>query len=562
MAWDRYAAGDGHFPISSARENDSDPMRIPIDRIAYVPAVLLLAGVAMTAMAEEGGVQSAPVPAAAAPDQPRFDISEYRVEGNTLLPTMTIERLLYPRLGKDKIITDVEAARAALEQSYREAGFPTVLVNIPVQDVVGGVVRLQVVEGRIDRLRVTGSRYFSLERIRSQVPSLAEGVIPNLSSAQAELAALNRQTPDRTVIPVMRPGLRPGTVEVELKVKDELPVHGSLELDNRNTVDTSTLRLTGSLRYDNLWQREHSLSLQYQTAPQKPSEVEVWVASYIVRSTRSNNVLALYGVHSESNSLAVGTLGVLGKGSIFGAREIVPLEGTQRYSHSLTLGADYKDFRESIVLAGADTLNTPIAYVPWTIQYSGTRTSGDAHTQFGTGVTFGIRGLGNEPSEFERKRFDAKPNFIYLKTNAEREQGIYYGVRLRLSVSGQVTDSPLISNEQFAAGGVDSVRGYHESERLGDDAIQGTLEFSRPFEMPAPVQQLRPLIFADGARLRIRDALPGQEAYYGLSSAGVGVRAQAWKGLTAALDWARVFQGAGKIRPGDQRIHFSLAYNF
>ena len=39
--------------------------------------------------------------------------------------------------------------------------------------LVGGerVVRLRVVEGRVQRLKVTGSRYFSLGRIRAQVPA-------------------------------------------------------------------------------------------------------------------------------------------------------------------------------------------------------------------------------------------------------------------------------------------------------------------------------------------------------------------------------------------------------
>ena len=86
--------------------------------------------------------------------------------------------------------------------------------------------------------------------------------------------------------PVLRPGKTPGTVEVDLKVKDELPLHGSLELNDRYSTDTSRLRLSAMLRYDNLWQKEHSFSLQYQTAPEKPGEVKVWSGTYLARFLR------------------------------------------------------------------------------------------------------------------------------------------------------------------------------------------------------------------------------------------------------------------------------------
>ncbi|HBA64853.1 MAG TPA: peptidase S9, partial [Methylococcaceae bacterium] len=100
--------------------------------------------------------------AAFAQDADHFDLWELRVKGNTLLERKEIERTVYPFLGEDKNIDTVEKARAALEEVYQKQGFQTVSVDIPEQDVVGGVVYLEVTEGRVARLRVTDSRYFSL----------------------------------------------------------------------------------------------------------------------------------------------------------------------------------------------------------------------------------------------------------------------------------------------------------------------------------------------------------------------------------------------------------------
>ena len=496
----------------------------------------------------------------------RFDVWEYRVSGNTLLKREQIERTVYPFLGRDKTIRDIQKARVALEKRYHDAGYATVLVDIPQQEVTDGIVHLNVTEGAVDRLLVTGSNYFSLQRIRGEVPSLAPGSIPYLPDVQQQLMALNRQTGDRSVTPVLRPGRTPGTVEVELKVKDQLPLHGSAEVDNHNSADTTRLRVNGMLRYDNLWQKEHSLSVQYQTSPENTDEVRVWSATYLARGAHTNNLLAVYGVHSESNTATVGTLAVVGRGDIVGLRGIIPLKSSKDYFHSLTLGVDYKDFKETVVPLGADQVNYPIQYVPFSVLYNGTQRGDSGTTQFGVSINFGIRGLVNDAQKFDEKRYKSQANYIYLRANLERNQALYRGSRMRVALNTQITNSPLISNEQFSAGGADSVRGYHESEVLGDDAIQGTVEFISPSlargALAKHIQDWRALLFWDGADLRIRDALPGQATGYVISSAGVGMRLKAWRHLNATLSWAQVFHGTSAVSDGDRRLDFSVEYAF
>src|SRR5262245_58969165 len=139
---------------------------------------------------------------AAEQSDPRFDILEYVIEGNTVLSTLAIERAVTPHLGPRRTIKDVEAAREALEQAYHGAGYLTVFVGVPEQKVVGGVVRLQVVQGEVERLRVSGSRYFSPNEIKARVPELAEGKVPHFPAVQNQLVALGR-TADRKITPVL-----------------------------------------------------------------------------------------------------------------------------------------------------------------------------------------------------------------------------------------------------------------------------------------------------------------------------------------------------------------------
>jgi hemolysin activation/secretion protein len=523
----------------------------------------------MTARAE---VDSETVPVADA-KSPTFSIMEYQVEGNTVLSVIAVEKAVYPYLGEGKTIADVEQARKSLEQAYQKAGYSTVFVDIPEQDVVGGVVRLHVTEGRVGSLRVTGSRYYSLGRIRAQVPSLAPGAVPYLPDVQQQVGAVNRASSDRQVTPVFRAGRTPGTVDVELKVKDEPPLHASLEVDNRYSANTTHTRINGQLRYDNLWQREHSLSLQYQTAPENTDEVRVASATYLFRSENSDNLTALYAVRSNSDVAAIGDITVIGSGDIYGARRIIPLPPPgKQYFHSLVLGMDYKNFGEN-VMQSADSVQTPIRYLPFSIGYNASLPGESVTSQFSTTLNFSLRNLadknvdcfGQEVDQFECKRINAHSNYLYLKADYQRTQKLPYDMSWVARVSGQLADQPLIDNEQFSAGGADSVRGYLEAERLGDDGLQASLEWRSPSfagEKTPGLQELFFLIFADAAYLRVIDPLPDQQSRFNLASGGSGLRFTALKNLKGELDWARALKDGAVTKANDDRLHFRLEYGF
>lgn len=496
-----------------------------------------------------------------------FDLLELRVKGNSLLDKKQLERTIYPFLGPKKSIDNVELARAALEDLYRSNGYQTVAVDIPEQEVKNGIVYLQVVEGKVSRLRVKNSRYFSLGKIKAGVPELAEGNVPNLPKMQQQLAALAGQSPDRQIQPVLRAGETPGTLEVDLKVKDELPLHGRVELNGRNTSTTSRLRLVSSLRYDNLWQEMHSASLMYQVSPEDNKEVDVWAGTYAMPLFNSDSRFAFYAVSSSSSAqiASAGALSVIGIGNIYGARLVKPLKALNDYFHSATLGVDYKDFQEDVKLLGADSIRTPISYAPFLAQYSGSLRGKESTTSFDLGLHFSVRGLGNKQQQFEDKRFNAKANYMYLTGDLKFQHDLPLGMELVSHFSGQAADSPLISNEQFSLGGAQSVRGYFETQALADDGVFGSLELHSPHLGPDDweyVNKLKLLAFLDAGRGWIKDALPGNAKSNTLTSGGFGVHFQLWKQLSGAFDVGIPFTSLAPVHSGDPRLHFNIATDF
>ena len=512
--------------------------------------------------------QTAPVTEAAAEKNPGFNIFDFQIDGNTVLDEESLERAVYPFLGPDKTVDDVEKARAALEEAYRKKGYPTVLVSIPEQDVKADQVRLDVLEGSVETLHITGSRYHQLGSIRDSVPALAEGQVPNMPEVQKQVGALAQQSADRSVTPVLRAGSTPGKMEVELKIKDELPLHGSVEMNSRSSANTSYTRLIGSVRYDNLWQKFHSASLQYQVSPENRDEVEVWSGTYVLPTGWADTRLALYGIGISSNTqlgVNVGGMSVVGAGSIYGARLVKPLPGSDNFLQSLTAGIDYKSFGQGVKIAGQDSAPSSISYTSFMTGYDGSWRAESRTTSLNLAAHFSIRGLGNDEQEFSSKRQDASPNFLYLSTDLKHQQILPLDFRLLARAGGQASMSELISNEQFSAGGPQSVRGYHQTELLGDQGVNLSLELHTPKLAPADgekLQNIRLLTFVDWANLWTHNPIAPTPGLTKLASAGMGMRMQMLKHFIGELDWAYPLYQQGTVNVGAQRVDFRMVYEF
>jgi len=356
---------------------------------------------------------------------------------------------------------------------------------------------------------------------------------------------------------------------VELKVEDHLPLHGSLELNNRSTHDTTDLRLNALIRYDNLWQREHSVSLQYQTSPQDTSEVKTVAGSYVLPAPWSeSHVLVGYAIWSDSNTSTGVGFQEIGKGFILGGRYIIPLPPKDRYTHNVTLGVDYKDFKETnLSFAGAGPKDqAPITYVPFSVAYSSALPDETGFTRFSAGLNFVFRGLVATEQNFATKRYGSTGNYAYVTAGVERSQKLPGGAGLSLKVDGQAADQPLIANEEYSAGGMFSVRGYKESEALGDNALHGSAELSAPdlgeLVKAGPNFSLVPFVFYDAAYLKVKDALPGQEKSIKLAGTGVGVRGSLFRHLEYETAWAVALQDTDRTARGDWMVHFLVKAAF
>ncbi|NBR48719.1 ShlB/FhaC/HecB family hemolysin secretion/activation protein [bacterium] len=453
-----------------------------------------------------------------------FYIREFRIVGAKKLPQDDVDAAVYNRLGKGRTPEDVEGARVALEKAYHDKGYQTVSVTVPPQSVTSGVIVMQVSEVTVGRLTVKGSRFFDIEKIKKMAPSLAEGNVPNFNDIQQDIMGLNQQA-DCQVTPSLTAGKIPGTVDVELTVKDKFPLHGSVELNNRYSANTTPLRLDAAVRYDNLWQWGHTIGGAFQIAPQRPSDALIYSGYYIAR-TPSIDWLSLMLSATRQNS-EVSTLGgssSLGNGEIYGGKFLVNLPSKKGFYHSASLGLDYKDFAQDLVV-NDQIVSSPLTYWPFSLNYNASSIGKHYQTEFNAGVTFAFRGTGTEEAiDFDNRRYNASANFFYLRGGIEHTQKLAWDFQIVGGLQGQATANPLVDTEQFSLGGLSTVRGYLESSVVGDNAVCGTLELRTPSLLGwlPEGNEWRFFAFIDAGYAMLNDPLPEQVDHFTLWSIGVG----------------------------------------
>jgi hemolysin activation/secretion protein len=494
-----------------------------------------------------------------AQDDMKFYVREYRVKGSKLLDKLEIGEAVYPFLGPGRGPNDVEQARQALEKTYHDKGYQSVYVSIPQQDPRRGIIRLEVTETTVGRVRVNGSRWFLPSRIKAGVPSVAPGSVPDFNKISKEMMAANRLA-DLRVTPELKPGTQPGTVDIDLNVKDEMPLHGSLELNNRYSADTTSLRLNGALSYGNLFQLGHTLGLNLQVAPENTDDALVYSAYYLARANDKLSLL-LQATKQDSDISTIGGAAVAGRGETFGIRALIDLPTTEKFYQSFNFGIDYKNYDEDLKI-GTDVIPAPIEYYPFTANHSASWLADKSFTELNNSLNFHLRGMGSKQIDFDNKRFNSSGSYLYLRSDASHTQDLENGTRFYGKVQGQLSSGPLVNNEQFAGGGLGSVRGYLEGTILGDYGVGGTFEVRSPTLIGtgdlngSSEDEWRFHAFMDAAILSIHDALPSQQATSRLASVGLGSRIRWRDHYNGSLDVAYPLIEQINTEDGEIRVTF------
>jgi len=520
------------------------------------------------------GIAPGVVHATAAPPAQTLDIEEFAVDGNSALPTEAVEEAVYPFLGPASNQGNIERARLALQKLYHDKGYQAVQVvaldHTPDSD---GVIHFRVLEVTLGRVRIVGARYFLPSEIRKEMPAIHEGAQFNTIALAQELGVAN-SIPGRVVTPIPKPSRTPGAINLDLVVHDQLPVHASIEEDNAHARFSTPLRVTGSVSYENLFQRGHSLSVSYIASPQNQTDSKVLILGYDVPFIGTPYGIKIGAIQSNSAVASVSNTNIISNGSDVSVRGTANLRETDAYSQNVEAGADYKDYRANTDVAG-NVSNIPVTYFPLYATYTGIA-HGPHHLDVITAMISATppRVGSNEPI-IDMNRPGARGQQVYFRGGLDATQDIGAGFKIHGKINAQVSNEPLISNEQFPLGGSTSVRGYYEAESPVDNGYSATLEAISPSfpDLLASLvdtrdifQDVRILGFFDEGGGYNRAPLAGVPYKTMLASVGLAANASLFDHVDGSLTWAMPLITDGSNPPAtlahSQEILFRVATEY
>ncbi|MFM9972080.1 MAG: ShlB/FhaC/HecB family hemolysin secretion/activation protein [Burkholderiales bacterium] len=516
-------------------------------------------------------------PSAAAPE-PKFDIRSFIVEGATLLPKEDIEAAVRPFTGNGKDFADVQRALEALERAYTDKGYSAVQVILPEQELDKGEVRFKIVEARIARLVIEGSKFFDEENIARSLTSLRSGEPPNIHRIADNLRVANENPAKQTTV-LLRGGSEEGQVDAVVRVTDERPTKYSVTMDNTGTQQTGLYRLGFGYQNSNVWNRDHVFSMQYVTSPSDNDHpastiphpnrnVFILGASYRVPLYSFGDSLDVSVGYSNVNSGLIQNLfNVSGSGSIFGLRYNANLRKWGEIEQRLAFGLDWRGYRNRVTVAGA-ALVPDVTVHPISVTYYGVYRTGASETSFNAGVFRNLPGGNDGHSQaFEAARAGGEANYFVARYGINHLQAFANEWQMRLGFNGQLTRDRLVSGEQFGIGGADSVRGFLEREVVSDNGYRGTVEFYTPdYASKIPFlpggSRLRSLFFYDFGLVQRYRPLLGEQFQSAIASYGIGLRFSRGNNLSMRFDYGVVADAGGTQGRFENRAHATFSYVF
>jgi hemolysin activation/secretion protein len=213
------------------------------------------------------------------------------------------------------------------------------------------------------------------------------------------------------------------------------------------------------------------------------------------------------------------------------------------------------------------TTFSSVQYLPISLRYDESEHDSGGVSSFGLGFSLNPWHSGSlRQLQAITESTKSTGHWVVVTPSFSRDFYIRTNWVFTLHADGQVASEPLISNEQFGAGGVASVRGYHEGEVFGDDGWHLSLEQKTPPHNVGIAFGNTPLIvrgsiYTDAAQVFLIDPL-GRPGNTTLWSVGVGGVASLGSHFEVRLLFSLPMLGAGTIEAYQPAFDFALTAQF
>lgn len=406
----------------------------------------------------------------------RVRINDFRFVGNTAIASSELDAVVGAYRGRELGNDDIEAIRVALTRYYIERGFINSGAVLPDQEIRAGVITFQIIEGRLSRIDVSGSRRLSESYIRERV-ALDAGPPVNVYAIRDRLYLLQQDPRIRRLDAALLPGTRPGEAILRIDL-DEAPSRRAwLTVNNYRPPSVGAETAEVELLDYNLLGFGDTFDLRGNLT-EGSDELDL---SYAIPLNARDTALQLR--YARTSSVVVEP----------------PFDQLDVESRSQTIGLGlwhypYKTPQEEVGLgvtleqrqSWSYLLGEPFAFSPGTppdgrvrisvLRFAQSWLTHNPQRVFAARSTFSVGVDAFDPTLDPAGEPDAR-YLAWLGQLQWVERLFARRDELVTRVDTQISDDPLLSLEQFSVGGAHSVRGYRENQLVGDNGLFASVEY-------------------------------------------------------------------------------------
>ncbi len=469
----------------------------------------------------------------AAPGDTVVRIQKWLLQGNTLLTQTEVDELLQPLTGVDVTLVQIQEAAATVQRAYEAKGW-LARVFLPPQDVINGVVRMQVLEARLGTVVLGRTEAGTVPRVRPEVVqaivnhSLTPGGVLNTRQVNRGLL-LADDLNGVSVTGQLMAGASQGSTDVLVSAVDERPWRFEAGVDNGNARSVGAWRALASAQWISPTGRGESYSVQ--TLKSEGADFLRIGASAPLGSSGLNGNLAVsqmnYKVVTPGANGAVPR--IEGGAQNLSTDLAYPLLRSRSQNLYLTAGFEQRDYNSFV----EDSKQSDYRVNAFNMGLSGNQFDdfgGGGSNAYSLGLVSGRVSKRDPNSNNDESTLG---QYSKLRWALSRQQNLGAGLSLLVGMQGQYTGSkPLDSSENLILGGPSGVRAYPVGEASGPQGVLSTVQLRW-----SVTQQWQITPFVDHGRVQKRN--DDNLRAYSLMGAGVGVTWTGPNGWLARATYAR-----------------------
>ncbi|TXS96606.1 ShlB/FhaC/HecB family hemolysin secretion/activation protein [Parahaliea maris] len=487
-----------------------------------------------------------------------IEVNDIHLTGVTAYAMDDLRPLFTDRLGGPMSLADLYLIAEAITRRYRSDGYVLSQVLVPEQDVAGGVVQLQVVEGYIDQVVIRGDAPKNSEVIAGYLEQLKQERPVHIASIERYMLLVNDLDgiyAQSTLVPGEGFGSASLVVDVIRTAFDGLagvdnrgseylgPTRGRLEFNANTLFDT---HVSGGIFISSTGNDELNFVSARLESPLGDNGLRLLASGYVVRSEPDQGV-QLRGLETDSESAVMGLS--------------YPLWRSR--AQNLTFNGQFSYYDGEVQIQGLTLSEDRVRALRLGLTWDLYDSLGGVNIVDAT-VSHGLDVLNaTDPDSDFVSRPQAELDFTKLNLYAARLQSLSPALSLLVALDGQVAFDNVLNSEGYGFGGELFGRGYDPSELYGDSGAGLKLELRYLHQGGGLVRKAEPYVFYDIGYVRNKTEVVNSERSESAAAAGGGLRIDLGSSVTGYIEIAKpltrdVFAEGNR----DARVFGAVSFSF